>query len=298
MTLISYWNRLFESNNTGNNTRSDFEGEIGEERVLAPLLSAEESATTDQLRVAVSLAKAKDATLIVIDVIVVPWQMPFVFRNAGGEHDRKDRLDTVLDQFQLSEERIIGSIQRAQSEARGVLQLIDEFAPDTLVLPKTPPSSPFYRRPTEAIVSNAPTDVVVVTGKPDYNGISSILLPVSGGPHTELAIEVSRSIATSHDAWIDVFHVIEEKPDSSERDTADSIITEVKNHFDELDRVSGWIFEADDASNAIIEQSRYYDLTVIGAPTQEKFYRVIYRSTAKAVRKTAQTRVILVQCSH
>ena len=53
------------------------------------------------------------------------------------------------------------------------------------------------------------------------------------------------------------------------------------------------MLEADDVAEAIIEQSNYYPLTVLGAPTKGRLRQFVLGSTTQDIRADAQS-VVLV----
>lgn len=52
------------------------------------------------------------------------------------------------------------------------------------------------------------------------------------------------------------------------------------------------LLEADDVADAIVEQSAYYELTVIGAPTTGRLRRLIFGSTNRSIRGSARSVVL------
>ncbi|ERH05886.1 MAG: universal stress protein UspA related nucleotide-binding protein [Halonotius sp. J07HN4] len=61
----------------------------------------------------------------------------------------------------------------------------------------------------------------------------------------------------------------------------------------EFDNVDTWLYEADSAADAIIEQSTYYDLTVMGAPTVGPLERFVFGSTSTYVQQDADSSVVV-----
>ena len=141
---------------------------------------------------------------------------------------------------------------------------------------------------------SAKTDVMTVDGRGDTDRIASILVPIAGGDHSQLAVETAVALARANDAAVDLFHVIEDDTEES-RDRGQTLLNTALATIDESDaeRVDTWLYEAPDAPEAITEQSNYYDLTVMGAPTVGPLERFVFGSTSKHVQREGDSPVIV-----
>jgi len=138
------------------------------------------------------------------------------------------------------------------------------------------------------------TDVLTVDGRGTTDRIASILVPIAGGHHSQLAVETAVAVARANDAAVDLFHVIESDDDES-HDRGKTVLNSALATISEEDaeRVDTWLYEASDATEAITEQSSYYDLTVMGAPTAGPLERFVFGSTTKHVQREADSPVIV-----
>jgi len=139
------------------------------------------------------------------------------------------------------------------------------------------------------------TDVVTVDNRGETDRIASILVPIAGGDHSQLAVETAVALAAANDAAVDLFHVIEADTDEAKQ-TGQQLLAEASATVDpaESDRVDTWLYETPGAAAAITEQSNYYDLTVMGAPTDSPLKRFVFGSTSKQVQREADSPVIVV----
>lgn len=144
--------------------------------------------------------------------------------------------------------------------------------------------------PAERLAAEA--DVLTVDGRGDAEPIASMLVPVAGGHHSQLAAEAAYALAVANDAAVDLFHVIESDTDEV-RARGQEILDGVRASLEDADRVDTWLFEAADTAEAIIEQSTYYDLTVMGAPTVGPLERFVFGSLSKRVQQGAESPVIV-----
>jgi len=138
------------------------------------------------------------------------------------------------------------------------------------------------------------TDVLTVDGRGETDRIASILVPIAGGEHSQLAVETAVALARANDAAVDLFHVIEDDSDAA-RDRGRTLLASALAAVEqrEPDRIETWLYESPDTSEAITEQSAYYDLTVMGAPTDGPLERFVFGSTSKHVQREADSPVIV-----
>jgi len=143
------------------------------------------------------------------------------------------------------------------------------------------------------------TDVLTVDGRGDTDRIASVLVPIAGGDHSQLAVETGLAVARANDAAVDLFHVIEDDSDAA-RDRGQTLLDSVLATIPdaEADRVDTWLYEAPNAPEAITEQSSYYDLTVMGAPTDGPLERFVFGSTSKQVQREADSPVIVAHAKN
>lgn len=267
------------------------EGESGERRVFAPLLEPHVPALTDQLEVATTLARATGADLQVADPTALPGRSPEVLRRHAADDRGRELLDWAVERA-AAIDRADGRVLYSRRLVTDVLRTVAAAGVDTLVLPGKSPGGLLGRDATERIALHADCDVVVVNGRPGYDEVPSVLLPVAGGPHSGLAADVARRVAEACDAWVDVLHVVEEGTREATRATAERFVEAAARRIGRPETTSPWILEAGDAAEAIIEQSKYYGLTVVGAPTTGRLRQFIHGSTNQSVRENARSVVL------
>ncbi|MFC6799452.1 universal stress protein [Haladaptatus sp. DYSN1] len=141
----------------------------------------------------------------------------------------------------------------------------------------------------------ADSDIVIASHVEYLNAINSILVPIAGEPHSGMAIEVAHALASQNNAWIELFHVIDHDASDHQREQAEKYISAGLDRVEEFDDTDTWLLEDDDVADAIIEQSQYYDLTVLGAPQKGRLRRFAFGSTTSAVQEDARSVVITVR---
>lgn len=170
---------------------------------------------------------------------------------------------------------------------------VDRRNPSTLVVEReTGPSLLSGLRGTAAERLADRTDVLTVDSRGDVETLASILVPIAGGRHSQLAVETARAIAAANDAAVDLFHVIE-ADDAASRERGEQILATASTALGEFNNVDTWLYEADSAADAILEQLTYYDLTVMGAPTVGPLERFVFGSTSTDVQQEADSPVVV-----
>ncbi len=150
----------------------------------------------------------------------------------------------------------------------------------------------------DAVVRQSPCDIAVVKQR-GVEKVQSILVPVRGGPHAELAVRVARDLAQRFDAQVVVMHVVPndigERACQRQREALDRFI---KEHGGRR-RASGLVREAASVRQAIIREASHHDLVVMGAsaaPTNAgPDGRYLFGTLADAVASRAKPTVIVVK---
>ena len=263
----------------------DFDGDC----VLVPVLTPTESAITGQLQVARALLQASDAPLYVVD----PTETTPTAYGPGlpddVERELVDRTERIVPRAGPP------GLLRTRALLNGILTTIRANDAGTLVVPSGAETGFLRQSLTERLALRADCDVVTVTGH-RANDARSILLPVTGGPHSAAAADVAGDIAADTNAWIDVLHVVPSDATEQRRERADAHIQAACDRIDRPERTTAWVLEAPDVAAAIVEQSEYYGLTVLGAPTKGRLRELIAGSTSRTVRTRARSPVVSVRC--
>jgi nucleotide-binding universal stress UspA family protein len=257
--------------------------------VLAPILTSTGPAVAGQLRVAASLSRASGVPLCVVDPSV---ETPTEY--GPGLSDDAER-DLVTRAMRAGRRRSRLGLLRTRTLLNGTLSAIRNNDVGALVIPSSTRSGSLRRNLAEHLGLRASCDVVTVNDRHTDGNLQSILLAVGDGAHSDAAADVARRIATDHDAWIDILHVVSPDAGDDERQHATDHIEAVYDRIDRPERTSTWLLEATDVARAIVEQSEYYGLTVLGAPTKSRLRELVIGSTSRTVRHSANSPVISVR---
>lgn len=263
----------------------DLDGEC----VLVPILTSTGPTVAGQLRVAASLSRASDAPLQVVD----PSEETPAEYDPDLPADVEQALVTRAVRARHRPHQL--GLLRTRALLNGILSIIRANDVGTLVIPSSTGPGSLRRNLAERLGIRAACDVITVNDRRSYDGVQSILLAVTGGPHSGAAADVAGHIATDHNAWVDVLHVVDPDATDRQRRVATEHVEAACDRIDRPDRTSTWMLEASDVAGAIIEQSEYYGLTVLGAPTKGRLREFILGSTSRTVRHGAQSPVVSVR---
>lgn len=160
---------------------------------------------------------------------------------------------------------------------------------------ETGTADPVFGDPIASVLESVESDVVLATGAEHLEDVTTILVPIAGGPHSGMAVDVARALAAENDAWIELFHVIEPEATDEERELGEQYVEAAMDRLGDFENVDTWIYEAPDIAEAIIEQTQYYSLTIIGAPQKGRLKRFIFGSKTETIRDRADSTVITVR---
>lgn len=271
------------------------EGHLEGEQILAPLLTPAVPAVTDQLRLAASLTRTTEATLHVLKPVRTPEQSSMAFGPEITDEEERDLLEWAVRHTPESETGGSAGFFSTRSFVNGILHATRRNDIDTLVLPNGSDAGILRRGLTDRLALHAACDVVTVNGRRGYDGVPSILLAVAGGPHSGLAADVAGRVASDCGAWIDIVHVVDETAPANQQRRAEALVEATFQRIGRADTTTTWVLEAADVAEAIIEQSAYYGLTVVGAPTKGRLRQFIAGSTNRTIRNDARSVVLSVR---
>ncbi len=248
------------------------------------------------LEIGRTVAAGADADLVVPNVVSVPRLTPLRLpEHLLAAHRTETRR--VLDRVRAAAPSlsVTGTVYVGHRPSSILVDAADTYGADTVVLPRAWDDSrlsPLTRTPLETLLAGTDCSVAVPAG-PLPETVSSVLVPVAGGPHSAAATDVAGAIARAHGAWVDLLHVVpDDDPDGHEH--AEECLSAASARLADLDAVDTWTLEAPDVPEAIIEQSQYYGVTVVGAPRRRRLRQFLFGSTAGTVRDRSPDGLVTV----
>jgi len=288
-------------------------------RILLPL--ANPRTARDLVRIGAGVADGRPTEITVLGIVEVPEGVSL---SEGATQARTSRrlLQRVLDVGDEEGVQLRTVVRIGRYAADGVIEAVGEEGSDLVIFgwggPPTPtqharaeaeatemalagqrarPRSVFS--PTiDAVVRESPCDIAVVKQR-GLDRVSSILVPVRGGPHAELAMRIGRDLGKRFSAKMVVLHVVPKGigKRAIEREQA-AVDAFVREHAGTR-RATGLIREAASVRQAIIKEAANHQLVVMGASAQPSNAspdgRYLFGTLAESVASKAKPTVIVVK---
>ncbi|MFB6282594.1 MAG: universal stress protein [Halobacteria archaeon] len=128
--------------------------------------------------------------------------------------------------------------------------------------------------------------------------IESILLPVGTGPHSALAAEAARAVATAADAPVTVLHVIDADASGKAKSDATDLLKFAEYVLGPDVTVDTEIQEAADTTDIILEKAQKHDFTSIGAPEQQsRLESRVFESVQQTLTQRSDVTVLMARDS-
>jgi len=288
-------------------------------RILLPL--ANPRTARDLVRIGAGVANGRPTEITALGIVEVPEGVSL---SEGATQARTSRrlLQRVLDFGDEEGVEIRTMVRIGRHASDGVIEAVGEESADLVIFgwggPPTaaqtaraeaeaselllagdrPRPRPVFSPTIDAVVRESPCDIAVVKQR-GLESVASILVPVRGGPHAELAMRIGRDLAKRFGARIVVLHVVPKGigDRAIEREQA-AVDAFVREHAGSR-RASGLIREATSVRQAIIREAGHHDLVVMGAsahPTNASSDgSYLFGTLADAVASKAKPTVIVVK---
>lgn len=274
---------------------------MGVTGVSGPVLVAvADPAHVQQLvRTAGDLARLGSGTVRLVTVAAKPYDSPF-----GIYDDETIVREYAADSHELLKRAtpppgvvIERDIVVARTVAKGILRAIEEANPAALVVgweERSRRSDAVLGTTVDTLVERAPCDLYIERIGREANGVDSVLLPVAGGPHVEVAASVGKAIAERNEARVVVLSVAtpEVGVEAARRFVAEGRTT-VRAALGPDVELESVVHEAEDATDAIVAEASDHDVLVMGATRQGAIRRQLVGSVPRrVVERTDRTAIL------
>ena len=281
-------------------------------RILLPL--ANPRTARDLVRIGAGVSRGRPAEITALGIVEVPEGVSLA---EGATHARTARrlLQRVLDFGDEEGVEIRTMVRIGRRAADGVIEAVGEEGSDLVIFGWGGPPSPaaaarsavarggpreaaVFSPTIDAVVRESPCDIAVVKQRP-LDKVSSILVPVRGGPHAELAIRLARDLGKRFGAQVVVMHVVPkgigDRALLREQEALDGF---VKEHGGGRG-VRGLLREAASVRAAILREASSHQLVVMGASAHPATVapdgRFLFGVVAETVASRAKPTVIVVK---
>jgi nucleotide-binding universal stress UspA family protein len=290
-------------------------------RILLPL--ANPRTARDLVRIGAGVGAGRATQITALGIVEVPEAVSL---SEGATQARTTRrlLQRVLDFGDEEGVELRTMVRIGRRAADGVIEAVTEEEADLIIFgwggPPTPsqtvraqaeaiearlagvqPSATAVFTPTiDAVVRESPCDIAVVKQR-GLENVRSILVPVRGGPHADLAFRLAHDLGRRFDAQVVVMHIVPkgigDRAVERERLAMDRFL---KDHG-ATRRVKPLLVEATSVRAGIIKEAARHGLVVMGAAAQPSTGassadgRYLFGSVPEAVASRARPTVIVVK---
>jgi nucleotide-binding universal stress UspA family protein len=253
------------------------------------------------LDTAIDIAHGQSMRIVLLHVVEVPPQVPLSSGDSLIDDDGEEirLLDEAVDQAADADVAVESRMRYARDIATGIVGAVDVHDADALLVG-------WRGRPRrrdiilgsflDRILGEAPCDVFVKRIRTPSRDIDSILVPVAGGPHCELAVELAGTIAAQHDASVHLLHVTHPDTDHSTQEDTSALLQNYGSSLSDIDiSVESTTLRSDHVAGAITDETANHDLTILGATRDPFLKRKLVGSVAEGVGRAAASSVILTR---
>ena len=277
-------------------------------RILLPL--ANPRTARDLVRIGSGLSNGRPTQITALGIVEVPEGVS-LSEGATAARTSRRLLQRVLD-FGDEEGVEIRTVVRISRRAPdGIIEAVGEEGADLIIFGWGGPGTAGQQAaaaakgtalsvfsPTiDAVVRESPCDIAVVKQR-GVEHVDSILVPVRGGPHAELALRLALTLARRFDAQVVVMHIVPkgigERAMERERQALDRF---VRDHGG-TKKIKPLLREATNVRTAIIREASHHGLVVMGAgaqPAESRNGGYLFGSVPEAVATRAKPTVIVVK---
>jgi len=256
--------------------------------VLLPALEPEEARRL--LPLAAAVARQQGGPVVVLGVAVVPADQPL---SDGILEARRLRaqLDALSDANLQAGVGVRIAVTVARDLAEGIRTAADEQRAGLIMLgwqAERSSSERLFGPPIDDLLRDPPCDVVVarLQGEPRWQ---RVLLPVRGGPHTPLAVDIAAALADHSDASITLLYA------ANPRIHDDRAARESLQELRSMPRVSRWIERTIPAEQAILTEAQDHQAIVIGVTGRAGDPEAPVGPLADRILRQASATVVLVR---
>jgi len=151
----------------------------------------------------------------------------------------------------------------------------------------------FMGQVLDHIVEHAPCNLAIVRDR-GLKQIKRLLVPTAGGPHTPLATRIALDIARSNDATVTLLYVCRPGAGEEGRRRGEAMMERTLVGLEAGQTVERKIITGE-VIQAIIEEAREYDLTLIGVTEERLFQRMLSGNIPKGIAEGCPTTVMMVK---
>jgi len=123
--------------------------------------------------------------------------------------------------------------------------------------------------------------------------LKKVILPYRGGPHGKACLELARDLLRASDVQLTVIKVLQKGVIKRETEALQEVLKQDTEEFQ--DRIKIHVFKDKDIVRKIAEESKGYDLVIVGASSEWKLKRSLFGSIPDGTANKAHCSVLMVK---
>jgi nucleotide-binding universal stress UspA family protein len=261
-------------------------------RVMVPVANPDKA--LELVQTTYKICGAKQARVELLHMVPVPPQVPLADAGPYMLAGKEGILETMLylgPQFPLSTH-----VRYCRNVARGIVSAARERKVNLLILGwhGRGRGGLFHLGSTiDPVLERAPCDVAILKNCGGNRSFRRVLVPVAGGPNSELALELASILADDEDGRVVAFTVGAPRGFNPGQFIA---ANQARLHLP-ADRIEAKVVGEQDAAEAILRESEDYDLLVLGSTGEAKLRRMTRDPMPEAVAKRCQRPLVMVRAA-
>jgi amino acid transporter/nucleotide-binding universal stress UspA family protein len=278
------------------------EGPLGEGyRILVPVAHPVRAAALIDL--AAAIARKKDGELVLLHVITVPGQTPLNIGRRFIRHAREEVLDAAVDRAERHGVNARAVIRISHKPALAIVHQVEEMDVDLVLMgwrgrsrhPRTSIGSNI-----DYVMQNADCHVGVLRAD-DMETLDRIFVPVASPEQSRLLLDIATVLEDAFGAELDLYHALPPGLDESVRERRLTQLSEALSDYDV--RTSGAphdgrrieVEETSRVVSRIVERSRDYDITIVGASREGWLRKLVVGTVPRRIAARASGRLLLLK---
>jgi glucosyl-3-phosphoglycerate synthase len=219
------------------------------------------------VRTGLELARARAAALAIVSVVTVPpgHSLSTAAREARAQRRLLLRAARIAAQDGIEAESIV---RAGYSVDEALAEVVDEVGATLLVAGWAPPPrfGPYGESPLRRLSQDPPCDLLFVRREEGTVTPGRILVPVRGGSHAELAVELAVSLARPARAPVTILRIIPPFVPEPERLREEEAFQQVwQDRY--ADAVTTRTIVAESVRACLLQEAREHELVIMGAAT-------------------------------
>jgi amino acid transporter/nucleotide-binding universal stress UspA family protein len=252
-------------------------------------------------RIGAILAKARDGEVLALNIAKVPVQLE-LSEGRAFLREARPALEAVIDEASQLDVPVHTMIRLGRDVSKVVRKTAEENASDLIVLGwpgSTRTQGRAFGSVIDNVLDNPPTDVIVVRYR-EYRPVTSVLVPVAGGPNSRLAVHTAVTMATeARDGPVKVtaLRIIPEEATEATRIRAQKDLGRAIEGAPSYE-INLKVMPGKDVVETILAVAEDYDLIVIGATNEPLFSTLLVGPIPQQVALRSEVTTIMVKQRH